>query len=281
MDTQRIDRGAFAERVRLQLTARYHAAHVDVDSARFGLHITGSGIDLSLPLAPLHHACERQPDRVPALIAEYVASIEHQITPQPAAKLSTSRLLWCVRTDRSIEGHGRAGDLLRAHIGADMTAFVAEELPGSVMRGVPREEWVAAGLGDHDVQRVANENTARRFEPLIGRLARTDRIPADGWRVASEPLFQGSLLMAPAVLAAFAERAGGDVMLAVPDRGVVLALPAALPSAERFERRALREWREALNPCSRELLLTDGRSLRSMSRRSKVSGPVVLPWLAE
>ena len=96
---------------------------------------------------------------------------------------------------------------------------------------------------------------------------RTDRIPADGWRVASEPLFQGSLLMAPAVLAAFAERAGGDVMLGVPDRGVVLALPAALPSAERFERRVLREWREAMNPCSRELLITDGPIAARVSRR--------------
>ena len=281
MDAEHIDRKAFAERVRLQLTARYHAAHVEVDSARFSLHVTGSGIDLSLPLAPLHHACERNPGRVPALIGEYVASIEHQLTPRPAAKLSTSRLLWCVRNDRSIAGHGRAGDLLRAHVGADMTAFVAEELPGSVMRGVPRDEWIAAGLSDHDVQHVATENTAVRFEPLVARIARTDRIPADGWRVASEPLFQGSLLMAPAVLAAFAERAGGDVVLAVPDRSVVLALPAGLPSEERFERRALREWREALNPCSRELLVTDGRSLRALSRRSKVSGPVVLPWLAE
>ena len=37
-----------------------------------------------LPLAPLYHACERQPDKVPALIGEYVASVEHQLTPQPA-----------------------------------------------------------------------------------------------------------------------------------------------------------------------------------------------------
>ncbi|HEY5389243.1 MAG TPA: hypothetical protein VIJ83_01715, partial [Solirubrobacteraceae bacterium] len=113
------------------------------------------------------------------------------------------------------------------------------------------------------------------------RMAKTDRIPTDGWRVASEPLFQGSLLMAPAVLEAFAHRAGGDVLLGVPDRGVVLALPAALPTAERFERRVTREWRDAMNPCSRELLITDGRSLRAASRRKRLSGPAVLPWLAE
>jgi hypothetical protein len=83
------------------------------------------------------------------------------------------------------------------------------------------------------------------------------------------------------VLTALAERAGGDVLLGVPDRGAVLALPASLPSAERFQRRVLKEWREAMNPCSREVLITDGQTLHAMSRRTRTSGPVVLPWLAE
>ncbi len=276
-----MDRGAFAERIRLQLTARYHDAHVEVDIARFALHVTGSGLDLTLPLAPLYHSVERHPDSTPALIAEYVASVEHQLTPQPAMMLATSRLLWCVRNDRSLAKLSRANDLLRVRVGAGMSAFAAEELPGSIMRGVPREEWTSAGLTDDDVQRATTANTAERFAPLAGRIAQTDRIPNDGWRVASEPLFQGSLLMAPAVLEAFATRAGGDVLLGVPDRSVVLALPAALPAGERFERRVVHEWRNAMNPCSRELLITDGRSLRSVSRRTRLSGPVVLPWLAE
>jgi hypothetical protein len=131
------------------------------------------------------------------------------------------------------------------------------------------------------VQDAATANTALRFEPLVGRIARTDRIPADGWRVAADSLFQGSVLMAPRVLAALAERAGGDVLLGVPDRGIVIALAAALPSAERFQRRVLKEWREAMNPCSREVLVTDGERLRAVSRRSRTSGPAVLPWLAE
>ncbi|MGD0195191.1 MAG: hypothetical protein ABSC35_10050 [Candidatus Dormibacteria bacterium] len=276
-----MDRAAFAERIRLQLVARYHGAHVDVDAARFALHVTGSGLDLMLPLAPLFHACERQPDKVPALIGEYVASVEHQLTPQPAIALSLPRLLWCVRNDRFLGSHGRVGDLLRAPIGADMTAFVAEELPGSIMRGVPRDEWTALGLSDQDVLEAADANTALRFEPLVARIGRTDRIPADGWRVASDPLFQGSMLRAPRVLAALAERAGGEVLLGVPDRGAVLALPAALPAAERFQRRVVKEWREAMNPCSREVLITDGQALHAVSRRTRTSGPVVLPWLAE
>ena len=36
-----------------------------------------------------------------------------------------------------------------------------------------------------------------------------------------------------------------------------------------------------MNPCSSELLITDGSSLRSLSRKTRLSGPVVLPWLAE
>jgi hypothetical protein len=276
-----MDRGAFAERIRLQLTARYTGAHVAVDGPRFALHVTGSGLDITLPLAPLFHSCERDPERMPALIGEYVASVEHQLTPQPAMALSTARLLWCVRNDRFVDRHGRAGDLLRTHIAGDLSAFAAEELPGSIMRGVPRDEWTSIGLRDEDVQAATTANTAARFETLVARIGKTDRIPADGWRVASDPLFQGSVLMAPAVLEAFATRAGGDVLLGVPDRGVLLALPASLPSAERFERRVLKEFREAMNPCSRELLVTDGRGLRAMSRRLRTSGPVVLPWLAE
>ncbi len=186
-----------------------------------------------------------------------------------------------MRNERFLAGHGRAGDLLRVPVAADMAAFVAEELPGSIMRGVPRDEWTALQLSDDDVQCAATANTAERFEPLVGRIARTDRIPADGWRVASDPLFQGSLLLAPRVLGALAERAGGDVLLGVPDRAAVLALPASLPSSDRFQRRVLKEWREAMNPCSREVLITDGHRLRAVSRRSRTSGPVVLPWLAE
>jgi hypothetical protein len=276
-----MERGPFAERIRLQLVSRYRGASVEVDGARFALHVTGSGLDLMLPLAPLYHACERAPDKVPALIGEYVASVEHRLTPQPAIALSTSRLLWCVRNDRFLASHGRVGDLLRTPIGADMTAFVAEELPGLIMRGVPRDEWTSQGLSDVDVRDTATANTAERFEPLVARIARTDRIPADGWRVASDSLFQGSMLLAPRVLEAFAERAGGEVLLGVPDRGAVLALPASLPSADRFQRRVLKEWREAMNPCSREVLVTDGERLRPASRKSRVSGPVVLPWLAE
>ena len=50
--SSRMERAAFAERIRLQLMSRYRGANVEVDSARFALHVTGSGLDLMLPLAP-------------------------------------------------------------------------------------------------------------------------------------------------------------------------------------------------------------------------------------
>ena len=149
------------------------------------------------------------------------------------------------------------------------------------MRGVPRPEWVDAGLGDPDVRDIADENTAQRFAKLVERIRGTDRIPADGWRMAGDPLFQGSILKAGSVLAAFADRAGGDVLLGVPDRGVALAIPATQPAAERFHARVLREWREAMNPSSREVLVTDGTSLRAVPRRRGRTSAFILPWLGE
>jgi len=71
------------------------------------------------------------------------------------------------------------------------------------------------------------------------------------------------------------------VLLGVPDRSVLLALPAAMPAADRFARRVLREWREAMNPCSRELLETDGTELRGVPRRGSRPGTWVMPWLQE
>jgi hypothetical protein len=275
------DRGAFAERIRIQLTSRYREAQVDVEPTRFALHVRAPGVETTLPLSPLHHECLRAPERSAALIAAWVTSIERQLTPRPVSSFSPGRVVWCVRTREYLAEVSRAGDLLTAEVGADMVAFVAEELPGSIMRGVPRQEWVLAGTDDAAVRDAADRNTGERFTRLVERIRATDRVPGDGWRMAGEPLFQGSILMVHTVLTALVERSGGDVLLAVPDRGVALALPASLPSADRFHRRVLREWREAMNPCSRAVLVTDGRLLRAHLRRRSRPAAVVLPWLDE
>ncbi|MBV8194860.1 MAG: hypothetical protein JOY80_04970 [Candidatus Dormibacteraeota bacterium] len=275
------DRRAFAERMRLQLLSRYPGTGAEVDSERFALHINGIGIDATLPLAPLHHAVLRDPAQTPTLIAEWVSGVEHQLTPRTFSTFVMQRVLWCVRSTSYLRTIGRADDLLTRTVAADLVAFVAEELPGSVMRGIPREEWIAAGHADSDVATVASDHTAERFARLVPRIRGAERIPADGWRMASDQLFQSSALLVPEILAALAARAEGDVLLAVPDRSVLLALPAALPSASRFGRRVLREWRESMNPCSHEVLETDGTRLRGAGHRGAGPGGWVMPWLQE
>lgn len=274
------DRAAFAERVRMQLRARYRGAAIDVDTERFALRVSGEGIDTVLPLAPLHQAVLREPAQTPAIIARFVTGVESQLTPRNVGRFTLDRVVWCVRSTGYMKGVGRAAELLQRRLPADLLAFVAEELPGTAMRGVPRGDWTASGIDDGAVAAAADANTARRFDRLVGRVRNAPRVPADGWRTAADVLFQSSALIVPAVLSAFAERAGDDVLLAVPDRGVLLALPSQLPSAARFDRRVTREWREAMNPCSHAVLETDGTSLRSRDQRGNRSG-WVMPWLAQ
>ena len=163
-----------------------------------------------------------------------------------------------MRGTRYLEGLNRATELVTRPLGAAMVAFVAEALPGSLMRGVPAADLAAAGLDETSARAHADANTTARFSSLPERIRAAARIPADGWRLGSDILFQGSVLLVEDVLAAFAERSGGDVLLAVPDRAEVLALPAGLPTADRFRMRVLRAWREAPNPVSHGILVTDG-----------------------
>lgn len=273
------ERAAFAERIRTQLRSRYRGASVDVDTERFALRVSSEGFATVLPLAPLHQAVLREPAQTPALIARFVTSVEHQLTPRNVVGFTLDHLLWCVRTEAYMKGIARASELLRREMPAGLVAFVAEELPGPALRGVPREDWTAAGGDDDTVAAAADGHTQRRFERLVQRIRSAERVPADGWRTAGEVLFQSSALLVPDVLRAFAERAGDNVLLAVPDRSVLLALPAHLPSAAHFDRRVTREWREAMNPCSHAILETDGSGLRHYDRRGK--GGWVMPWLGQ
>src|ERR1700694_4362677 len=240
------DRPAFAERIRLQLTSRYRGVAVEFPPVRFALHVTAPGIDSTLPLSPLHHACIREPERAPVLITEYVGSVDRQLPPGTGTGLPTRRPRW-----------------------------------GPSMRGVPREAGAALGSSDDEIRAIASANTEARFSALVQRIRTIERIPADGWRMAGDVLYQGSILMAPEVLAALVERSAGDVLVATPDRGVVLAIHASQPKAERFHRRVLREWREAMNPCSHEVLRTDGVHVSSVPRPRPRAGALVLPWLGE
>ncbi len=270
---------AFAERLRLQVESRYHGVDVAVDRRRFGLHVTAAGIDVMLPLTPLFNSCERNPAGTPALIADFVRSIDRRLTPRTGDEFAIGRVLWCVRSNAYLRDMARRDELLTRDLGGDLVAFVAEELPNAVMRGVPAATWRDAGHADDAIQAAAEAATHKRFSSLVERIAATDRIPGDGWRLSSDVLYQGSVLLVAAVMQAFVERCDCDVLVANPDRSMVLALPTNQPSAHNFPMRATREWREAMNPASREVFVaTRDGSLRVVPRKR---GGVLMPWLAE
>jgi hypothetical protein len=274
------DRTAFAERLRLQLAARYRAHTVSVDPARFALRLTGGGVDATLPLSPLHNATLREPQRTSALIADFVHAAEAQLLPRPGAGFSPARVLWCVRSRAYLEGLRRSAELLRRDIGGDVVAFVAEALPGSIMRGIPRGEWESHGHADAEVAAAADRNTASRFASVAERVRTADHVPGDGWQYAGDQLFAGSAVLAPDVLRAFAAKAGGDVLLGIPDRALLLAIPAAAPGADRFPRRVQQAFRNAMTPVSREVLVTDGTSIRAAGREARRRrGPQLMAWL--
>lgn len=248
-------RGAFLERLRLQFQARYAGVEVDADPGRFALRLHGPGLDSTLPLSPLYHECERTPSLTPRLIAAFVQAAEGQLARRSPSALSLTRVMWCVRTAEYLDGHAAAGELLTAPVAGRLVAFAAEALPGAVMRGVPRTEWTAAGLDDARVRAAADRNTEARFAGLVGRIAAADRVPRDGWRLTGDLVFQSSLLLVPGALAALRGLAGGDVLVAVPDRAVVLAVAAGdAEAAGRFRRRVLRDFRESMSPLSRVVL---------------------------
>lgn len=279
------ERAAFTERLRLQFAARHPNLDVEGDPARLSLHLRGAGVDVVLPLSPLMLDVQRHPERTATLIADFVRSSEPRLTPRapgtPAGQGRgpiLGRLLWCVRSRSHLADFSRSAELLTASLPADLVAFVAEALPGSYMRGVPREEW-AGKVDDDEVRRSADANTAARFGALPERIRGAGRVARDGWRMAADPLFQGSVLMVPDVLRALVERAGSDVLIANPDRSLVLAIPAGAPAEEGFRRRVLKSWREGLNPVSRAVLVADGRGLTE-SRPARAGGRLgLMGWL--
>jgi hypothetical protein len=265
------DRDAFAQRLRVQLQSRYRDMHVEPDPDRFGLHLTGAGIDSWISLTPLWTACLREPVRTSALIADFVREAERGLTPIAPVPLSLPRLVWCVRTTRYLRDHTRSEDLLTRPVAGSLVAFVAETLPNSIMQGVPREQW--ANPGPEPVIAAADGNTAARFAPYAQRIRAAERVARDGWSFKGDVLFMGSILVVPDVLRALTERAGGDVLLAYPDRELVLAVPGDGEGAADFQQRVTRTFRAALNPVSREVLRTDGEQLTLVdSHRERAAG---------
>jgi len=177
------DQHAFAERLRIQLQSRYRGMRVSRDPARFGLLVRGPSVEARLPLTPIQLDCLAQPARAGELIAGWVRSVEPQLTPGAPVAFALTRLLWCVRSRSYLDQLARADELLTVALGAELHAFVAESLPGVVMRGVPRQEWESDGLDDQTVRAAADHNTTARFSQLPERIRSTAHVPKDGWRL--------------------------------------------------------------------------------------------------
>ena len=268
------ERLGFLERLRLQFEARHGDLQVEADPDRFAIRLRGPGLDATLPLTPLFEDCVRTPSRTPRLIVDFVNASQARLVRRSPAALSLPRLMWCVRTTAYLEDHASAADLLTRPVAGPLVGFVAESLPGAVMRGIPRDEWLAAGLGDDQVRDAADHNTAARFAGLVERIAAAERVPRDGWRLTTDPVFQSSLLVVAPALDALRGLAGGDVLIAVPDRAVVLAVPAGdADAATRFRQRVLRSFRESLSPLSRAVLRasSDGLTEEQAPKRDRLS----------
>lgn len=272
-------RDEFLERIRRQVRSRHPGVDVDVDPESMSARVRGPGIDSTLPLGTLFQGCVRDPDHSGTLIAAWMRSIERQLAPAAVVRLNRNHLLWCVRSERSLAPLQRSAELVRRDVAGAAVAFIAETLPEPAMRGVPLGDLEAAGLSESEARAAADANTAARFAALPQRIRGTERVPADGWRLGSDQLFQGSVVLIPDVLAAFAERAGGEVLIGIPDRSEVLAMPAALPNADRFGMRVMRAYREAMNPCTSAVLVTDGTELRTLATGRRRAGAELLPWL--
>ena len=113
------ERGAFAERLRLQFAARHRNLDVEADPARLSLRIRGAGVDVVLPLSPLHLECLRHPERTASLIADFVRASEPRLTPAapgtPGAQgrgPTLGRVVWCVRGRAFFISPDRLGDYI-------------------------------------------------------------------------------------------------------------------------------------------------------------------------
>jgi hypothetical protein len=270
-------RSEFAERVRRQVASRYAGTEISVDGEGFAIHLKAPGIDVSLPLTPLFHECLRSEAQTPPLISAFVRDIESRIDPRDEPAFSPAGLLWCVRTSDYLSGLARSQELISKSVAGDLVAFVARQIPVNAMRGVAENEWKDSGLTAKEINDAADTNTAERFGSLLERIHGIDRVPGDGWRISVDELFCGSAILVPEIYRALVEKAQDEVLLAIPDRSVVLVLPASAESAPRFHFRVTREWREAMNPCSRSVLRCNGDLLAVAEANPK--SRALLDWL--
>ncbi len=257
------DRQAFAARLALQLRARYPGWTFEPDPDSFAVRARRAGETaggVSLALTTLFIDANRPGASAPAEIGRFVAGVAPRLVAAPggppAGGPDPGALLWCVRTDASVDAYDRSEELCRQPVVPGLCAFVAEALPDEALRGVSVPEAAAAGLDDAELRRLADRNTQARFARWLTALERTEG--GGPWQFGGDRLFVSSLLVVPELRRLLVGRGGGPARLAAPDRGLVLVALGADRGPDRFTRAVARAFREAASPLSPLILVTDG-----------------------
>lgn len=191
-------------------------------------------------------------------------------------QLDRADLILCVRSTRYMQGV-RQEELVSRAVCGDLHAFVAARQPGLVMQGLSQGALLQAGLDAGLAWDTAQSNTEAHFAPLVDRLSGSGRNPRDGWRLRGDVLFQGSVLLVPAVLEALHSLAGQELWLGIPERGTLLAIGKGAEGAPLFPDRVRREFRRAMEPCSSLVFIfgEDGLKVADTRRpRGGVSRPL-------
>ncbi len=276
-------RQQFQERILTQLRARYPGWQFSAGADDFAAVATQGEARVLLSLTTLYQRTRLPGASVPEQISAYVAGVARRLSAQAAAAetsaLDPERLVWCVRTERTIGAYSRAPELCLRSLPAGLVAFVAEALPGEVMRGVSVRDAAQAGVDQDQLTSAADRNTDLRLHRWREVLAKSRE--RDRWLFTEDVLFSSSLLVVPAFLRALAHRGGGRAMLSAPDRGMVVAAVGPGMSPELLRHSVRRIYTLADSPLTPRLLATDGHSLElDPSEQAQSQLPSWLSFLA-
>lgn len=256
-------RRQFQERIVVQLRSRYPAWEFLPLPHGFAVVGRRDRHSVSFSLTTLHQAVSRPGAAVPEEISRFVAEAAPRLavaeSGAPEGAPDPTTLVWCVRTERVIGRYQRSGELLTRPLPAGLVAFVAEALPGEIMRGVSLVEAEHAGLAASELESRADQNTAVRLDSWRQRLGATP--PQQRWLFTEDVLFSSSLLLVPDFLAAVADRGGGTALLLAPDRGVLVAAVREGADPDQLRHIGRRLYGRASSPLIPQLLTTNGREI--------------------
>ncbi|MHB1640439.1 MAG: hypothetical protein ACYCUD_11490 [Candidatus Dormibacteria bacterium] len=262
LDPQRQE---FQTRILVQLRARYPAWEFRAVEDGFAISGSRDRLAVSFSLTTLHQSVTRPGAEVPQEISRFVAAAASRLAGAEEGATGgewapdPDTLVWCVRTERVIRRYPRADELLTRALPAGLLAFVAEALPGEVMRGVSRLEAERAGLGETQLAARAGHNTRVRLDRWRERLAVPP--PHGRWLFTEDVLFSSSLLLVPDFLRSVAEKGGGAACLLVPDRGVLVAAAGDGADPDQLRHIGRRLYGRATSPLIPQLLATDGSEI--------------------